>query len=171
MVCDLTNKKIKKILVTCSEEDRALYEVDADRYFESGYLRINAHEDKIQFENSYLSDGNYRPTFQGLKYVRSSVIRGFSITPIERDYRVFCLIRHIARTNSTAGTLITILDFSAPEPADLVTALAGNTEPYTTRAGRIYNVKPQQGSAGKNGDNMFISWSFKFQEALVRPED
>lgn len=168
--CDLTARQIKRLLIPCSDGLRAKYQLDADRYFESGYLRIYALPQQISPEYSYLGDTGYKPTFQGLRYLRTSMIKGYTVKVADQNYRLFALMQEISAVNSAAGALISVLDYCLPEYPDVATALAGGTEPYTVRAGRIYNVIPEEGSVGTKGERHYVGFGFKFQEALVRTE-
>jgi len=96
--------------------------------------------------------------------------RGYSVEVADQFYNIYALVKYLSTQAAATGTLITILDYCLPEPADVITALTGNTEAYTARAGRIYNVAPKQGSVGTIGTKHYVGFGFKFQEALVREE-
>lgn len=148
MVCDLTQRKIKRLLIAAPQNLRALYGA-SDRDYEGTLVISSTTYDLLRVypnrEGGYVARQINRES-KGLR-------RGFgghSFTPyqpyVDTEISVtarisapaFQVLRAVHEISASSGfggapSLITVLDYAQPNLADWATGIAGVTEPFTQR--------------------------------------
>lgn len=174
MVCDLTNRKIKRILVECPEAVKNLFPTAPNHLFESGYLRISVlGSGEWRVTNNYV-DGDRSLMFASTSPLLQSsrVAKVFQCKVKSCPAELFWLMQELEEislsTNWERATPITVLDYATPERADIKSHLVAQTEPFTTRA-VLLKISEQSAILGRHGSyKMPDGFSFEMMEATLR---
>lgn len=179
MVCDLTQRKIKRLLFAVPPATKAVFtpvgqSTALDNLFEgvlniSGtdypLLRLNLREG---YTKRYVrSEGaGLEPQFNGFSFAPHAECYELTATTKGVKAEVFLILKRLADATRTSGysgapTLITCLDYCNPDVDDVESAIASQTEPFTTRQGEL--VIEEVGTyTGKPSGRMFLPNGFKF---------
>ena len=146
-------------------------------WFDSdGFLQIYIEPGEFSPKDIVLgSDGSYEVTFRRLRKRGSKIIRGYQITVAQSYSKIYYLVEHMAKLCSQVPHVpVQVKDYILPEGTQFAAALITSppSEPFTFRAGTIYEVTPSGGLGGTTGDNIYIGegrggFTFIFQEAQV----
>ena len=147
MVCDLTNRTKRPILVAVPQGLKAAYGA-ADINFEGTTDISGATHDLLRLYPD--SVGGYRQRqrnleSKGLRYGYNGVTFAtysttqdleFEFTFRTRTPAVYILLE-LQAIQASSGELITIHDYARPAFSDMRSATAGQTEPFTVRQGEL----------------------------------
>jgi hypothetical protein len=161
---------IRSLNLSCPANIRLQYPEIVDGWFDAdGYFKILATPDSCSFNDEYLIESKYEPTFRRLRKTSAIEVlqRGYTISVKDSRAGHFYLVEELSKQNP-----IQVKDFLRPERADYNAAKAAipRVEPYTIRTGTISQVKPTSGMVGnlEMGFAYQGGFSFLFTEDRVR---
>lgn len=164
---------IKAFAIACPSEVRTQFQAPAYWFDSEGYLNLYiAPGEWAPKDVAVGGSGEYEVTFRRLRRRVRKVIRGYQITVAQSQAKLYYVVQHLGLLcDQTPHTPILVKDFVSPEGAQYSATLP-SSEPYTLRAGTLYDVQASGGMTGTFGDNLYIGegsggFTFSFQEAKV----
>lgn len=178
-ICDLTQRKIKRLLIECPIAVKNAFTppdnpIALDPLFEDGYLRLPLSKEYRQINDQLGEADPYKAGIGGSYFQSSLVRRTIEAEIIGGRAELFWMLEKLIQISTSTGTgehiPMTILDYCRPELEDIETAIVGGTEPFTQRQG-LFQITDRGGSiVGAIGRPQFLpgGMKVKFYELDLR---